>query len=139
MNTTIRQATAEDLAFLVEIENRSFASQQWHAEDFLKYRSLVAEVEGHIAGFLVIRQIYNGKPPEREILNLAISPDFRRQGLATLLLSNELSRDATYFLEVRESNAPARCLYEKLGFREVSRRTNYYQSPTETAIVMRVK
>jgi ribosomal-protein-alanine N-acetyltransferase len=38
-------------------------------------------------------------------------------------------------LEVRESNLPARRLYEKQGFREVGRRRNYYADPSEDAIL----
>jgi ribosomal-protein-alanine N-acetyltransferase len=142
VKTFIRPATASDLAFLLEIEKNSFSTQLWHAEDFLRYSTVVVDVDNQIAGFLVHRQTYDGalgSQPEREILNLAIAPEFRRLGLATLLLSAEISSGATYFLEVRESNIAARRLYEKLGFREVSRRCGYYQSPSETAIVMRVK
>jgi ribosomal-protein-alanine N-acetyltransferase len=41
------------------------------------------------------------------------------------------------FLEVRNSNAPARALYGSRGFKEVGRRPNYYRRPVEDAIVLR--
>jgi [ribosomal protein S18]-alanine N-acetyltransferase len=75
-------------------------------------------------------------PPEREILNLAVAPEYRRTGIAKALLGYELSQPGTHFLEVRESNIPAQMLYRKCGFREVARRSGYYESPRESAIVM---
>jgi [ribosomal protein S18]-alanine N-acetyltransferase len=68
----------------------------------------------------------------------AVAPRFRRQGIAGLLLRNELKRRAIFYLEVRESNTAARALYGKFGFREISRRTGYYLHPPETAIVMKM-
>jgi ribosomal-protein-alanine N-acetyltransferase len=44
---------------------------------------------------------------------------------------------ATWYLEVRESNWPARNLYRKYGFQDVSTRPKYYQDNGETAVVMR--
>ena len=76
---------------------------------------------------------------EREILNIAVAPRFRRRGVADLLLSSELASGCSYFLEVRESNVAAQTLYRKFGFKEVGRRKKYYANPPETAIVMRVK
>jgi len=72
---------------------------------------------------------------EREILNIAVSPEFRRMGIATALIHS--IEDAEVFLEVRESNRVAQKLYENLGFEDVGRRPGYYDAPPETAIVMR--
>ncbi len=89
-----------------------------------------------IAGFLVSRSVAD---KEREILNIAIHPDFRRLHIATELLQAELSRwRGTHFLEVRKSNAAARRLYEGLGFQSVGERPAYYENPPETGIVMRI-
>ena len=41
------------------------------------------------------------------------------------------------FLEVRESNAAARSLYQKAGFVQVGIRFGYYSHPVESGIVMR--
>jgi ribosomal-protein-alanine N-acetyltransferase len=73
---------------------------------------------------------------EVEVLNLAVDPAFRRQGIGTRLLLSIASRHV--FLEVRESNEGALRLYRKLGFQEVGRREKYYDDPEETAIVMRL-
>ena len=76
---------------------------------------------------------------EREILNVAVHPDFRRLRIATELLRAEIARPpGAHFLEVRESNAAARQLYERLGFQVVGSRPGYYENPPETGIVMRI-
>ena len=80
---------------------------------------------------------------EGEILNLAVAPPGRRRGLGRALVRGVLdaltSRGArAIYLEVRESNAPARALYAAHGFREVGRRKQYYRRPVEDAIVLRL-
>jgi ribosomal-protein-alanine N-acetyltransferase len=138
----LRVATEDDVAALVEVERASFAVPNWPADTFLRYDCTVAEAAGRIVGFVVSRQIYPGSDtasPEREILNLAVAPDRRRAGIAMLLLQREFRQKAVFSLEVRESNAAARALYERLGFVEISRRKDYYDNPAETAIVMQMK
>jgi ribosomal protein S18 acetylase RimI-like enzyme len=138
----IRPANPADLPAMLEIERQSFRTEHWGRDHFLKYDCIVAEVAGAVEGFLVSREVYAGDeqaPPEREILNVAVAKGFRRSGIATTLLKHELGSGAVVFLEVRESNAPARALYEKLGFGEIARRADYYAHPRETAIVMRLK
>ena len=138
----IRPATYQDILELEQIEQRSFFTPHWNSANFLAYECIVAEVEGKIAGFLVSRAVFQGTsdmPCEREILNVAVDPLYRRLGIATALLRTELGHGGKYYLEVRESNAGARKLYEKLGFKELGRREEYYSSPMETAIVMGLK
>jgi ribosomal-protein-alanine N-acetyltransferase len=130
------------MAALIDIEKESFSSPNWKVGDFLKYDCSILESDGRIAGFLVSREVFAGdaaSSAQREILNVAVAPPFRRLGLATALISMELKRPAEVFLEVRQSNVAAQELYRKLGFVEVGRRPKYYQSPTETAIVMNMK
>ena len=142
MSVFIRPAEPEDVPRLLEIEHESFAAPRWKAVDFLQNDCLVAEVDDQIAGFLVSRHVYSGdayNSAEREILNVAVAPLFRRLGVATALISEELKGTKEVFLEVRESNVAAQELYRKLGFVEVGRRADYYESPPETAIVMKMK
>ncbi len=141
ITATLRQATEEDVAVLADLEALAFESPNWPADTFLRYDCTVAEVDNQIIAFLVSRQIFIGSstaPPEREILNLAVAPAYRRTGLATQLLQFELRHRAIFLLEVRESNLAARALYERFGFAEISRRRGYYDNPPETAIVMRL-
>jgi ribosomal-protein-alanine acetyltransferase len=138
----LRRAVKSDIPALLDIELASFPQPHWPAKDLLKFDTVVAVINHRVAGFIVVREILagsNNRQSEREILNLAVAPAFRRRGIATLLLRNELRSKAIYFLEVRESNSAARKLYSLLGFVEVGRRKEYYRNPTETAIVMQVK
>ena len=142
MKPVVRLATEDDIPALLEIERQSFPNQSWRAEDFLADQCIVAERDGRIIGFLVSRESFGGNGrdlPEREILNLAVTPPFRRMGVASTLLCHELRHKATYFLEVRESNRAAQMLYRQLGFVEIGRRSQYYQEPSEGAIVMQMK
>lgn len=79
---------------------------------------------------------------EADVMNVAVQPDFRRQGIAESLISTlveELKKRGIHalMLEVRASNAPAIALYEKLGFQQVGLRKNYYRNPKEDALILR--
>jgi len=138
----VRRATPADLPAILEIEREAFPQRPWTSEDFEADDCLVAEADGRIVGFLVSRQTFPpalGGRAEREILNVAVRREYRRRGIATALLNQELSHQAIYFLEVRASNVAAQELYRKMGFMEVGRRPEYYEFPVETAIVMQMK
>ncbi len=78
-----------------------------------------------------------------QILDVAVAPSRRRQGIARKLLAH-VSYDAqmlgctTASLEVEDGNAPAQALYEALGFTQVGRRRNYYGQGVD-ALVMQAK
>ena len=77
-----------------------------------------------------------------DMMNLAVSPEYRRQGvgeeLVEQLMTHLCSKDVSCLtLEVRASNDPAITLYHKLGFVEVGRRPNYYRNPKEDALILR--
>ena len=80
---------------------------------------------------------------EADMMNVAVSPDYRRQGIGralVLMLEKALQTQmqATVLtLEVRDSNAPAIALYDALGFMQVGLRKNYYQHPKEDARILR--
>ena len=132
----IRLASEADLTAIAQIQEASPLASQWAPSDYLGYRCVVAEEDGSIAAFLVSRETV---PGEREILNLAVDPDRRRKGIARALLVHELrSHKGEWFLEVRASNAEALNLYESLSFKRVAVRNNYYNTPPESAIVMRI-
>ena len=100
---------------------------------------LVAEADGGaVAGYVVALDAAD----EGEILNLAVAPSGRRHGLGRTLVEEVLDALADrgvrkVYLEVRESNAPARALYAAHGFKEAGRRKRYYRRPEEDAIVLR--
>jgi ribosomal-protein-alanine N-acetyltransferase len=125
----VRRATREDLDAIASIQASSPEASQWTPSSYLEHYCTLAIVEESVVAFLVSRET---APGEREILNLAVDPVWRRRGVARKLLEAELSRSKTqWFLEVRESNAAARQFYESLGFRPTGRRENYYRSLSE--------
>lgn len=141
----IREACLQDMDAIYGIEQTSF-SVAWSRESFVSafesenIQIFAAEEENALIGFGCIMVI----PPESEILNLAVLPQYRGQGIGGRLLSAMLAcaeeqKAKSAYLEVRESNAPARALYEKNGFFPLGIRKNYYTKPTENAIIMQKK
>lgn len=97
---------------------------------------LVAMDGERLAGYVGSQTVLG----ETDMMNLAVDPDYRRKGLGKELILSLIealrqreSRCLT--LEVRDSNAPARALYEGLGFQEIGRRRNYYRNPKEDALI----
>lgn len=77
-----------------------------------------------------------------DMMNLAVHPDYRGQGigeqLVNMLVDYLMNHDVSCLtLEVRVSNMPARKLYDKLGLSEVGRRPGYYHNPKEDALILR--
>ena len=132
----VRAAGSDDLAAIAAIQDASPEASQWQTESYLEHDCLVAVSEGRVVGFLVTRAT---APDEGEILNIAVQPEFRRAGIAWILMETLLaSARKAWFLEVRESNYAAINLYKTLGFLPSGRRENYYHGPPEAAIVLRV-
>lgn len=99
-------------------------------------RCTVAVEDSKVVGFLAFEQIMD----EGSIVEVAVSPDHRRRGIARALICEALQVCKglrTVFLEVREGNAPAVALYESLGFERIAVRRGYYDNPKENAIIMR--
>jgi ribosomal-protein-alanine N-acetyltransferase len=133
--TAIRRGEAEDLEAVAAIQEASPGAAGWRVADYLEQDFRVAREGNRIVGFLVARTL---AADEREILNLAVAPGFRRKGVARALLASAFEGfRGGVFLEVRESNEVARKFYKSLGFKELSKRAGYYDSPPETAIVMK--
>ncbi len=139
----IREMTAGDVPAIAQLERVCF-SDPWsensigsELDNRLSYW-LVAEVDQQVAGYIGSQSVLD----MTDIMNVAVSPDQRRQGIAEALvkaLVKELKRRGMIglMLEVRVSNESAIALYEKMGFSEVGRRPNYYRNPREDALIMR--
>jgi len=89
-----------------------------------------------LQGFLVALHL----PPEWELENIVVAASAQRQGLGKQLLEALLdaarkTNSASVILEVRESNAAARTLYEKTGFEQSGSRKSYYTNPREDAVL----
>ena len=99
---------------------------------------LVAETDGIVVGYVGSQTVMD----ETDMMNIAVHPDCRRQGVAAALVNALIAslKDAgshSLTLEVRASNAPARALYDMLGFQQVGLRRNYYHNPKEDALILR--
>ena len=91
------------------------------------------QVLGYVGMMVVLDEGY--------ISNVAVTPEARRQGVGRALIAALLQRAealelAFVTLEVRPSNAAAIVLYEGFGFEPVGRRKNYYDKPSEDALLM---
>jgi ribosomal-protein-alanine acetyltransferase len=133
----IRQATERDVSHLDRIQHASPETVLWEPHSYLSYDCRVAELGGRVAGFVVCRAV---SADEAEVLSLVVDPKLRRRGIGLSLMRQVLEHGpGTWYLEVRESNWPARRLYGRLGFEDLSLRPHYYQDTGETAVVMRLK
>ena len=127
-------AALEKICFSDPWSERSIASE---LDNKLAFWLVAAEGE-QVAGYIGSQTVLD----ETDMMNVAVHPDFRRQGIAEALV-NELVENLKKMgshcltLEVRTSNAPAISLYEKLGFHEIGRRRNYYRNPREDALILR--
>jgi len=131
----IRPAAESDLDEIWRIQSESLPAVQWKIADYLRHECLIAMIDNQTAGFAVAR---HPSPEELEILNLAVDPPFRRRGVARSLITQLLANfRGNVYLEVRQSNIAARKLYHSLGFETIGVRKDYYDSPGESAIVMK--
>ena len=140
MPVVIRSASLNHVPAILAIEQQARGAAHWTSEQYKKLVGggvvLVAEEAGKLCGFVCAKVIAG----EWEIENVVVAAEFLRRGIANGLV-RELIQRATeeaasaILLEVRESNLPARRLYEKHGFREVGRRRVYYKDPLEDAIL----
>jgi ribosomal-protein-alanine N-acetyltransferase len=145
MTWTIERTLSDrDLDAIVAIERASF-SNPWTREMYVR------ELQNPDVSFLyVLRMPTDGIVgfcsfwlvlDELHINNLAVRGEFRGLGAGTALLEYVIQAGATRgadraTLEVRRSNAPARRLYERLGFTVAATRPNYYVSPPEDALIL---
>jgi [ribosomal protein S18]-alanine N-acetyltransferase len=139
----IRPFRPPDALTIAEILRDSAEAAQWPPESYVKLADspggvfLIGEADAQVVGFVAARRVAD----EAEILNIAVRPDFRRKGIASALLRAALEEFlgaavSRVFLEFRESNLPARELYQRHGFVPSGRRKGYYRHPTEDALCM---
>lgn len=98
---------------------------------------LVAEENGQVYGYVGSQTVLG----ESDMMNVAVDPGFRRQGIARALIETliaELSKMGSRCLrlEVRVSNENARALYARMGFQQLGLRKNYYHNPKEDALIL---
>ena len=137
---TIRRLAYGDLPGVLSIERRSFPAP-WSLAMFVLELSkpsgvcLAAETSDGIVGYLVCSRYAD----VWHLMNVAVDPERRREGIAERLLDELLGdagRDDRYTLEVRVSNHGAIAMYERIGFRRAGRRRRYYHDNGEDAMIM---
>jgi len=140
----LRPLSARDLSAIEEIEKRSYPtpwSRAMFAGELAKPSSIcVGAVDteaGALAGYLIISRYVDAW----HVMNVAVAPEYRRRGIAHLLLERLFELTAGderrgYTLEVRVSNGDAIRLYERLGFVARGIRRGYYTDNREDAVIM---
>ena len=141
-SVTFRPITTADLEEVMMIERASF-HYPWSPGFFHQEmqvacaRSILAEIEGQVVGYILFWLL----PGAIDIHNIAVHIDYRRRGIARLLLSKvvtEAQRQSVIrvMLEVRRSNLAAQKLYESVGFFSTGVRKGYYSDNSEDALAM---
>ena len=139
----IRTMESKDVQAIAELEKVCF-SDPWSENSIASELNsrlsywLVAEVGGNVVGYIGSQSVLDAA----DMMNLAVAPEFRRQGIGESLVNAlvaylQQKGIIALLLEVRASNDPAIALYERLGFEQVGRRPNYYHHPKEDALIMR--
>ena len=132
------------LARVLRIERASFGAEAWPRKYFLElYRDcrdffVVAKVGGRVAGYAVAC----AEKRNAEIASLAVHPDYRRRGVAGVLMRHTLrALGAAGFgrveLMVRTGNTAGAQLYRSLGFRRVRMVPRYYEDGGDGVLMVR--
>lgn len=134
----IKEFKAEHIDGVYELEKICF-SHPWSREDLEVQLSIptshfaVALDSGRVVGYMGL-QILSG---EGYVTNIAVLPEYRRQGIAQSLIESCAQNKMDFItLEVRKSNLPAIKLYEKAGFENMGIRPRFYTGPEEDAVIM---
>jgi [ribosomal protein S18]-alanine N-acetyltransferase len=140
----LRRLTPKDLEAIERIERRSYPTP-WSRSMFASELSKPSSISlgafdadtGELVGYLVISRYVDAW----HVMNIAVAPEHRRQGIAVALFDRLFELTAAdgrrgYTLEVRISNEAAIKLYERLGFQSRGVRRGYYTDNREDALVM---
>ena len=143
---SVRDLTSEDLGWVADQEKAIFGTSAWSPEliaaDFAqglrRYRGL--DIDGALAGYAV----YGFDGDAFHLMNLAVAPGARGEGLSRVLMDDFLAEArrlgvAEAWLEVAVTNDAALALYRSHGFEEVRVRRRYYQPEGVDALVMRLR
>jgi [ribosomal protein S18]-alanine N-acetyltransferase len=140
----LRRLTPKDLEAIERIERRSYPTP-WSRSMFASELSKPSSISlgafeadtGELVGYLVISRYVDAW----HVMNIAVVPERRRQGIAIALFERLFELTAAdgrrgYTLEVRISNEAAIKLYERLGFQSRGVRRGYYTDNREDALIM---
>ena len=128
------------------IDSEVFQDSRWGRDAFSEnvtndYDFLTAAVsddpDPKVFGYGLLRLF-----DDAELIMTAVDPEYRKRGIGRSLLNCMITeakqrKTAGIFLEVRESNLPARAMYRSAGFTEEGIRRGYSHAPAEDAVIMR--
>ncbi len=144
---TLRTATADDLAAIMDLERTSFPTDAW-SEAMMREelvsphgRYLVDVEAGRLLGYGGVRAVAGAADADIQTIAIAEASRGRGRGRALLraLLQAARERGAReVFLEVRDDNPTAAAMYASEGFVEIARRPRYYQPDDVDAVVMKL-
>lgn len=145
MNLVIDFMKEEDIDDILDISSLSF-SISWSKDSYTQEltnpiaRYLVGKIDNKVVGFVGTWIVLD----EAHITNIAIHPNYRKQGIGSKLLSEFLDYCKNqgciaFTLEVRSGNKAAKALYEKHNFKQEGIRKGYYEDNKEDAIIMWLK
>ena len=77
---------------------------------------------------------------ELHITSIAIDPIHQRKGLGKFLFSDLIKRSRSLqtnhmYLEVKDTNEPAKAFYKSMGFKTVGNRSNFYKDGSDALIL----
>lgn len=143
-NRLVRRATSADIPAIMALASRASSAAHWSVERYQdlftnsppRRIGLLIEERSLVCAFLIGRVLDR----EIELENIVVADSQRRLGLGKQLLEefrkiSQTEGARAIFLEVRETNLPARKLYQKCGFAENGRRRGYYTHPEEDAVL----
>jgi ribosomal-protein-alanine N-acetyltransferase len=142
--TWLARAGPEDTPALAALEASCF-SHPWpraHFEEEIAAGGQGAVLVLRAPGDVIVAYVvYRVVEDELWVMDVAVAEEARRRGLATWLLRFAMAKAARAgarrgLLEVRRSNDAAIRMYERLGFRRIAERRDYYREPVEDALVL---
>jgi len=133
----IRPASTADIYAIYKLNCASF-SEAWSVMALGMWQERGDDLDvcydenNRLAAYYLAQDVLD----EVHIMQIAVTPDFRRKGLAKHLMQYEMDRKcrqgmASMLLEVRASNTPAQALYLSLGFTVVGTRKGYYSPSSD--------
>lgn len=138
----IREMQEEDAVFVAELENSIFnmnTKADTLADECKRENSVyIVACEGDsIIGYCTIIASFE----TADLCNIAVKEDYRKQHIAEMIFEYAVKKCRAksverILLEVRESNIPAICFYDKMDFEKIGMRKNYYSNPSENALIL---
>ncbi len=142
MDIEILKMQDNDIEEIAALEKKCF-SVPWSEKSFRDELQnklahyFVAHKGGHCIGYAGFWNVSG----EGGITNIAVLPEYRKQGIGSMLMT-EMIKTAVKLnlelltLEVRKSNTAAQGLYTKYGFDIIGERKRYYSDNGEDAWIM---